>query len=334
MCSLFLADVAGTDHKPIVLQWSVHIRGRNAKSVTMARKTSRKYKRRSRRVMRKYNIRKRRSSRRRPNRRYRVASKRSSRPEWKKSEDYISVQSIGSIFTTSDQSSATPVYYLAPRTQGPITLGPSVVNRIGNRLGRCVWKVRWCASLQHAYSPNQIGNGWINTNMTAFLRVICYQFKRGRGEYNPHATNDQDAFNYHPVNLPNTGSWQRLSSAQRTRFFTENEANTDGSDTAIPIQMARFRVNIGDEIRIMHDRTYTFSTQGRSTMSKRWKFNVVSLKWDEGNNSNETNNYPQNDIKIIFFLVFPFHNVVGDSILYDDSTFRIDFSSQLRFTDN
>lgn len=295
-----------------------------------------RYSRRSKR--RSYRRRTRRSTGRR---RYRRAGpKRAGRAEWKKVEEYSRIAWTANIEQVTDQSTLTPICYFAPRPHPPINQGTGIRDRIGNSLSRMVWKLRWSCSLQQFGVNALAGNfgtptyNMTNFNLNGFLRVIVYQMKRGDGLHNPYDQYDDEAIKYHPVNVgTNDSNWTTVTNPIRMRFFAANDEFVANTPSHIPMHLARFRVNINDEINLMYDKTYSLNTQGRSTLSKRWSFKPRPYKWDEGPFITDTMQYPQNAIRVMFLSYFPFHELQNDNFATEGLTLRVDFASTLRYTD-
>lgn len=286
--------------------------------------------RRSRRVMRGNFTRRRRFTRR---------STRVIRPEWKRVNTALITSNANSQVAWLDQASYIgPQYLLAP-VPNNIAQGVQINQRIGNSLSRMVFKCRWSASL--ILVDNNVNTTGFSRNINVFLRVIVFQYKRGEGDASPDSGTDSGALDYHSVNWPaftspgtlTAPNWQPWTSAYSSRLFTENQPGSDPN--VIPPHLARFRVNIRDEITIRHDRTYSLQSNGRSAINKKWKFRMRPYKWDELNiGSSDTLQYPQNAVRVLFLLQFPYHAHLADNATVEGASVRLDWTSDIRFTDS
>lgn len=297
---------------------------------TRFRRGTRSY-RRSRRVMRGNFTRRRRFNPRRVTR--------TVRPEWKRLNRYLIASVANSQVAWLDQAAFVgPQYLVAPI---PLTIeqGTGLGNRIGNAVSRMVFKCRWSASLIGV--DNSSNASGFSKNLNCFLRVIVWQYKRGNGEYSPDRSVDN--IDYHIINWPawddTTGgsetnrNWMPFTSVYHSRIFTENQPVNPPN--IVPPHLARFRNNIRDEINIRLDKTYNLQSQGRSSLNKKWKFRVQPYKWDENNiQPGDTLQYPQNALRCLFILQFPFHAHLADNTTVEGASVRLDWTSDLRFTDS
>lgn len=254
--------------------------------------------------------------------------------EWKKVDIAFDASAVHSNSALFEQNITNQGYYCTPAPHPTIEQGTSLRQRIGNKLSRMIWKMRWSFSITQVGAFVAVGPPaapdalqTYHLNLTAYLRVIVYQFKRGTGSINPYTSDG-----YHPVNFASTAiqaniEWANWSNTLSGRIFAENES-------FLPIHLSRFRTNIRDEIYIMHDKTYSLNTQGRANMNKRWSFRPRPYRWDEDRTLADTLAYPQNAVKILFLLQLPNNRVTGDQPTNEGLYWRLDFTSSLRFTDS
>lgn len=287
--------------------------------------------RRSRRVMRGTFTRRRRFNTRR--------ASRVIRPEWKRVNSAVVTSNANSQVAWLDQASYIGPQYFIPNIPDTIAQGTAINQRIGNSLSRMVFKCRWSCSLIGV--DNYANTSGFARNLNCFLRVIVWQYRRGNGENSPDQVTDQDALTYHSVNFPvatppgslGARNWQPFNSLYHSRLFTENQPPSDPN--VVPPHLARFRVNIRDEINIRLDKTYNLQSQGRSSINKRWKFRMQPFKWDENNSSvGDSLTWPQNAVRVLFLLQFPFHAHLADNTTVEGASVRLDWTSDLRFTDS
>ncbi|QCO93537.1 capsid protein [Gopherus associated circular DNA virus 7] len=260
------------------------------------------------------------------------------RIEWKRSQTFVTSAHTSSVDESFNQYNFNaPRYFITPNTT-EIPHGTYIYNRIGNNLSRMVFKIRWSASLVLFRSPPQAGNDGTAVNTNAYLRCIVFQYKKGNGYYEPDTpATATTTLNYHNVNWPVKASptvpnsWMEWTPTYHNRLFAET---IEGNDVNVPIHMARFKANIWDEINIICDKVYTMNTGHRSTLYKKWKFRVQPYRWDEISTlTADSVRYPQNVFRVMFLCQFPYHGWQYDNQISEGASLRLDYTSDLRYTD-